>query len=201
MKNAISKGSVLLLLAGTLVVSSYTRVDKCCTIQTVPIQQGDIIGRKVIMPDTFERYTPFKNDATLTSKVQAQVMSPLKIYAFVNVSCPSCIVDIANWQSFISDTLKNEVPVIMVCTSKDRFEYFKYLCEGDQIKHFTFPLYLDTKNQYVTRNPFVTENLAYQTVLTNADNTILVSGDPLHSESVRKLYLDQIKKSGRAVPD
>ncbi len=196
MKNPNNLKNLVFLLLFSCALYSYKNSEAHTGInKQAGVNRGDIIGRKVIMPDTVEIYSPFKKDSIVTNSQPPQV-KPFKIYAYVNVSCPTCIVDLQNWQEFISE-LNSEVPVIMVCTSKDHFEYFKYLCEGEQLKHFTFPLYLDIKNQFATRNPFVNESLAYQTVLTNSDNTILVSGDPIHSEITRKLYMDEINKPAK----
>lgn len=159
----------------------------------VKMDQPEVIGKKIILPDMMEMYSPFKT--VLPDSKNEMVNGKLfKIYAYMNVSCPTCIIDIIDWQEFISKAYSNTVKLIMVCSSKDRFEYFKYLCETKQINPFHFPLYLDTANQYSKYNPFVNGNPVYQTLLTNADNMILVAGNPIHSDTIRKLYLYEINK-------
>lgn len=200
MTNFRTVNSLGFLLLCNCILPSYKSSNSHSNINKQEIiYREDIIGRKVIMPDTVEIYSPFKKDYLITNSQSAKVL-PFKIYAYVNVSCPTCIVNLEDWQEFISKVLKNAVPVIMVCTSKDHFEYFKYLCETKQMKPFTFPLYLDIRNQFPIKNPFVNESLVYQTVLTNLDNAILVTGDPIHSENTRKLYLDEIKKLEKTIP-
>ncbi|MDP1762541.1 MAG: hypothetical protein Q8L07_01555 [Sediminibacterium sp.] len=149
-------------------------------------------GQKLTIPDELQAYSPFKN-YLLDSNQLAQLPSS-KIYAYVNVSCSSCIGDIEKWNELIPVFMQNNVPVMLIFYTKDNFEYIKYLCESGGVKKFPFPFYLDTKNKFSEQNPIFKEYEMKPVVLVDKNNTIICSGNPLYSEKVKDLYMKQIKK-------
>ncbi len=120
--------------------------------------------------------------------------SSFRIYAFMNVSCASCLPDVDKWNEAIPGFMKYKVPVILLCSAKDNFEYIKFLFENGKLKKFPFPLYLDVKNRFYKLNPFINEYVAHQAVLTDGNNTIIATGNPLHAEAIKATYIKKISK-------
>lgn len=148
------------------------------------------IGKTLLLPDSLETYKPFQGYLLDSNKM---LNAPLKIYSHVNVSCSTCLEDIAKWDKLVKEY---KVPVILICESKDNFELLKYFCEQGDIKGFAFPFFLDLKGQYVKKNTFVYTHAGFKTVLTDQSNKILFAGDPIHSKVKEREYLSIIKKYG-----
>ncbi|MEJ5995227.1 hypothetical protein WG904_12430 [Pedobacter sp. Du54] len=149
------------------------------------------IGKILMLPDSMEVYRPFPNYLLDSGKIN---QSTLKIYTFINVSCSTCLEDIEKWSRLNSKLRKYNVPIVVICESKDKFEVFKYFCEQGTIKKFPYPFFLDLKNEYVKKNPFVFTHAGFKTLLTNQENKILLAGDPIHFESKEKEYLSVLSK-------
>lgn len=85
------------------------------------------------------------------------------------------------------DTAK--IKVVLVCYSSDYFEYFKYLCESNEINKFKGQFLLDTSNRFALKNPFFLEEIVNKTVFTNAENEVLLVGNPLYNEILLNSFL------------
>ncbi|HBJ01312.1 MAG TPA: hypothetical protein DDY89_11640 [Lysinibacillus sp.] len=97
------------------------------------------------LPNNLIVYNPF-NRSVLDSNQIAN--STFKIYSFIDVSCPSCLTNLQNWNKVASELSKYKVPIILVCQSEDNFELIKYLCEKKDIPEFPFPFYFDDQKQF-----------------------------------------------------
>jgi hypothetical protein len=128
----------------------------------------------------------------MTSKEIAEKKG-LKIFSYLNVSCPSCVGSIKDWEPLLGEFRKLNVPVILICHTKDSFEYIKYLEENRSIS-FPYPLYLDTANLFPANNQFYPFHVLDEAVLADADNKILLSGNPRASTEVRNNYLTVISE-------
>lgn len=151
---------------------------------------NNTIGKKLILPDSLEIYTPFTNYVSDSSEV---FNSRYKVFSRIDASCGTCIGSVSSWSKLRSEFQRYNVPVVLIFHSDDRFELLKYYCESGQIENFPFPFFLDKKNIFVEINKFMEENKSFETVLTDADNTILLIGNPIYSEEVKKMYINEIK--------
>lgn len=164
----------------------------CCYSNKSPTdQQSKAATNKLRLPDTLITYSIGENSLLLDSGQLANYAS-LKLYAFIDVSCPSCIADIDQWNNVVPEFMKYKVPVLLICFSKNNFEYIKYLFENGQVKKFPFPLFLDVNSQLHKLNTFIKEDESHQVVLTDKHNTILATGNPLFSDDIKALYLNTI---------
>ncbi|WP_417941939.1 hypothetical protein [Flavobacterium sp. RS13.1] len=149
------------------------------------------LGRKLVIPKDLQLYTPFSQNSTDSAKI---ANSSLKLYSYVNTSCSTCLDEIKEWNSFALKLKKYKTPIILVCKTRDNFELLKYLCETKKIKTFDYPFFLDIKEHYINKNPFMNASSDFETVLTDRNNSILLIGNPLHSEIIKQLYLSKIQK-------
>jgi len=139
-------------------------------------------------PSDFELYRPFHHPLkdTIFPIINRHEK---KIVAYINVSCSSCLAELAEWAKLSIEFAKSNVAVIMVLYSKDNFQYFKYLCEQGSIPGFNIPFILDIKNEFVQYNRNSEQLIAGMPCLLNEKNGIILSGDPLHSEKTRNLFM------------
>ncbi len=149
------------------------------------------IGQELIIPDSVEIYKPFSS--YLLDSIDI-AKSSFKIYTQINTSCGTCIEKINKWDSLAIEFQKLKVPIIIICTTNDRFEVLKYACEQNIIKKFSYPFFLDKKNQFLKKNNFMMKHKGLKTVLTDNSNNILLIGNPLMIKEVRGLYVAKIQE-------
>lgn len=107
---------------------------------------------RIIMPDTLQVYNPYPEFKLASDSSIRKTFGP-KLYTCVNVSCPSCIADIEKWNDWIPEIYqKFKIPVVIICITKDNFEYIQYLFESKEIRPFPFPIYFDIHNKFVSSN-------------------------------------------------
>jgi len=149
------------------------------------------VSVKVVMPASIEIYNPMGTDtsrAFLTDK-----HSPAKIYTLINASCATCLDKIEKWDKFQSENPDfSKVPIIPVCISKDSFAMLKFLFDSHKIKNMHLPMALDLQDSFPKLNRTVVTSDNF-TVLTDAEDRILVGGDILESEKARAQFLDVLQ--------
>lgn len=191
---------IFLIFRKTLTCLGLIFICICCKKEQIKDEKiklftnvvSENLGKELFIPEDLESYTPFQPYATDSIQL---ANSSLKLYSHINTSCSTCLEDIDKWFSFASEVKKYKIPIILICKSdKDNFESIKYLCETNKIKKFPFPFFLDIKDNYVNKNPFMNASKDFETVLTDKNNTILLIGNPLHSNEMKELYLKEIQK-------
>ncbi len=171
-------------------------VMSCCTkkknnnsiIDSAQAMINESMGKKIVFPKELI-YSPL-NVLDSTSIINAK----LKIYAFVDASCGSCISKIELWDQFLEMNNHLEVPVIIVCRSDDNFELFEYLLENEMtgIDEDIIFLY-DEKDKYLISNQFMEEYAHLRAVLTDHENRMLLIGNPVYNQSLLDRYVKAIK--------
>jgi hypothetical protein len=147
-------------------------------------------GVKVVMPRDIEIYSPLGADTS--RRFLTDNHSPLKIYTLINTSCATCLSKLEKWDKFQSDYPDfSKVPIIPVCFSHDSFALLKFLFYGHKIKSMRLPLVLDLKDSFYRLNRTLVKTGDF-TALTDAEDRIVVPGDPLENEKVRKRFLDAL---------
>lgn len=176
-------------LFGLLLIISCQNKQQKAKITNAIAQK--IIGQKLNFPDNLETYRPFKDyllDSTEVAKKR------LRIFTYINISCPSCIANLENWNKVASQLIKYNVPIFFLCYSEDNFEYIKFLCEQGKVKTFAFPFFFDKQDRFLKKNKFLTVSPNYHTVLLDENDKILWVGDPSHNPDMATQYLDLIKE-------
>jgi hypothetical protein len=146
----------------------------------------------LIKYDSLEIYNPF--NVKLEKKQKA---NPFTIIAYINVSCASCLEEISKWNDFYSKINKNKTDIIMICYSKDNFEYFRYLCETNKIENTNNIFYLDNYKVFEENNSILRLRHTDQTVLLDSNNNILLGGNPFHSAEVKANYFSILKNTSK----
>lgn len=159
------------------------------TISSFKTTINNNLGAKLIVPDSLELYKPLPN-----SNNQFLSKAKLKIYSHIDASCGTCIESLKVWNKIIPEFTKQEVKVYLICTSDDRFDLLKYYFESNEIEKFSYNLYFDYENNYLSNNVFMLESRNFETVLIDEDDTILLIGNPNYSKRIKKMYFDLIKE-------
>lgn len=149
-----------------------------------------VLGEKLVLSDSIEVFKPFSNykkDSLSISK------SKFKIYSHINASCGSCIDQVESWNNLSIDFNEYQVPIVLICTTYDNFNLFRYMCDSGKIKGFIYPFFLEKRAVYEL-NEFNEESSHFQTVLTDENNTILAIGNPVLSKEVYNKYMELITK-------
>ncbi|MDI9312513.1 MAG: redoxin domain-containing protein [Limnohabitans sp.] len=154
----------------------------------------DAIDTKQInLTDSLEIYNPTK--ISLTNKKQVLENPSHKVYTYLNVSCSSCLFELNEWSTIAQKFKELNTEVIFICYSKDKFQYFKYLYEDDQIKRLPFPFLLDSNDIFLRNNSMFKKYELGQVFLTDASGKIILNGNIIHSENLLNKYLTLIKRN------
>jgi len=152
---------------------------------------GSTLGKKLFLPNNLHVYSPFPD---LVADSATIFNAEYKLFTHINASCGSCITEIKLWENLVTEFDKYKIPIILICESDDRFELLKYLCETGGIEKFSYPFFLDKKNEYIKRNQFMEKAQDLETVLIDKENNILLLGNPIRSKEMKELYLKEIQK-------
>lgn len=146
-------------------------------------------GAKVVPPQDYIIYNPY---IKVTDTLAALPRAP-KVYTLVDVSCSTCILRLSEWDKFQKE-IGNKVHVYPVCFSKDKFELLKYLFENNQLARIRLPLLLDKKEKFIRDNKKQIGVNGEFNVLTDDNDNIILSGDPIGDQAVRKKFIEQIRQ-------
>lgn len=126
--------------------------------------------------------------------------SEYKVLAYVDsIGCVSCKLQLLKWREWIREVkaLTGEaVPFVFFFHAKKPRDII-YTMKRDQ---FDYPVCLDTEGELNRLNHFPTD-MAFQTFLLDRENRVVVIGNPIHSPSVKELYLKHITGGKVALPD
>ena len=144
-------------------------------------------GKLLILPkhiEIFNPYLPKLPDSSLLSG------SKTKIYTLVNASCSTCLLQLKEWDDFETNINKQkDVQVIVVCESDDNFQLIKYLFESKKMDKIHLPLVLDLDNKFISFNASLLSSEDDLTVLTDSNNKILLSGNPIKDKNDKKRFM------------
>ena len=114
-----------------------------------------------------------------------------KIIVFVDsVGCISCKLQLPRWKEFMHDVdslSDGNVPFVFFFQTKDVRE-LRYILRRDNFSH---PVCIDTEDSFYKLNRFP-DNMMFQTFLVDSGNCVKVIGNPIHSLSIKDLYLKEI---------
>jgi hypothetical protein len=149
-------------------------------------------ARQILLPEGLETY----NSALDKTEFHPGAKShSLKIFTTINVSCATCVLKLDEWKKFQMEAGNcTKVLLVPVCTSKDKFEMLKYLFESNELKEVDFPLLLDSTRAFQAANKQFAGDASGVAVLTDSDNVVMLTGNPIENQTDRQLFLDKICK-------
>lgn len=151
-------------------------------------------GFIIQVPKHIELYNQYLSDS-LHQNITLDTSKQQKIYTTINVSCATCLKKFEKWDRFHSELgdLNNNLVIIPVCYSEDRFETLKFLFESRKLPPIKIPLALDVDNSFVKQNLSLWKKHGDFTVLTDSKNNVLLIGDPIGNEKDKKEFIQAIR--------
>ncbi|MDR2809063.1 MAG: hypothetical protein LBB84_00690 [Tannerellaceae bacterium] len=147
-------------------------------------------GKEIVFPDSlvFTRYAADTIDYRIPD-------SEYKVLAYVDsVGCTECVLNLQSWINFIEsvDTLTDAtIPFLFFFHPKEGGEEdIYYLLE---MYRFELPVCVDMEDKLNRLNKFP-ENSNFHFFLLDKNNKVLVAGNPVYSDSMKKLYVEQLKQ-------
>ena len=143
-------------------------------------------GKQIKFPKdlTFTKYVTDTTDFQIPTKGH-------KVLIYVDsLGCTSCKLQLAKWKEFIAYTdsaTGGNVPFLFFIHSKNVDETRHLL----KIDEFDYPVCIDDTDQLNKLNTFPSNSI-FQTFLLDADNKVVVLGNPIHNLSVKELYIKEI---------
>ncbi len=141
-----------------------------------------LVGSTIYLPDTLYQIC---DDSYLTN---TNYNNFLKITTFINADCGSCLEEIQIWEEFKKTIDTSKVDFFVYLGTNDIY-YFKNVIAPKF--HHIEDLFLDINFVYLSKNNL--ENIGhYNTFLLDAQNKIVLVGNPSKNNEVKKLYQDVI---------
>ncbi|MDD2595860.1 MAG: hypothetical protein PHD11_08625 [Bacteroidales bacterium] len=116
---------------------------------------------------------------------------PLKVVLYIDGDCSTCLLKIGFWKEFVSEMNKQKLfdfSVVVYAFSSFEENMRSYLKEEwNGLYQWQF----DKNKSFITKNELY--DIRLQTVLLDADNNVILIGDPLLNPTLRQLYSKTIK--------
>lgn len=109
-----------------------------------------------------------------------------------SVGCTACKLKLSRWKTFISqiDSIPNKnISYVFYFMPKSIIEVQCLLKQCD----FKVPVCIEKKDEINKLNNFP-DNIMFQTFLLNKENEVVLIGNPIHNDAVKKLYIETIRK-------
>jgi hypothetical protein len=151
-------------------------------------------GFVIKVPKHIELYNQHLSDS-LHQNITLDTSKQQKIYTTINVSCATCLQKFEKWDRFHSELgeLNNNLVIIPMCYSEDKFESLKFLFENNKLPPIKIPLALDVDNSFVRQNLSLWKKHGDFTVLTDSKNNVLLVGDPIGNEKDKNKFIQAIR--------
>ncbi|MCF6243004.1 MAG: hypothetical protein L3J74_16885 [Bacteroidales bacterium] len=115
-----------------------------------------------------------------------------KIVIFLDKNgCTPCRMKLSQWKRFISkvNKLNKKIIFIYILASNNTIELDKEFI----IHKFKNVVFYDIKNEFAQINN-LPDNSIFHTFLLNGNNEIIIVGNPVVNQSIKELYLREIRK-------
>lgn len=145
----------------------------------------ELVGKEIILPEE-DLIRNFKSN-----EIQNPLNKRIKIFTVINAGCGICIEDLENWKEFMLEIDLSKIGIVYLCFSEDHLNNFERINEENL--NLNYPYFEDVGKRIFSKNNFGNEKL-YQTFLLDESNKVILVGDPNQHKSIKKLYLEEIKK-------
>lgn len=161
-----------------------------CASCKEPKANSTAAREKISMPDNVEIYNPYMGK-DLSDPLKSN--APLKIYTLIDVSCSPCFLKLEKWDKLQAEIKAiSPVAIIPVCYSKDNFETIRFLFETEKIPQNQLPLVFDLDNKFREQNANLVNPLGQLTALTDENNNVLLTGNPLDDKDDKDKFIKMI---------
>ena len=116
----------------------------------------------------------------------------LKVTTFIWGECQSCVEDLKKWEHFFEFVhSKRDVEMFFYLNIQEISFFIKNYYDNN---FFKYPLIIDKKLNYLTKNDLPFKNKVYQTFLLDSNNKVILVGNPIYNKKLMKLYKQEINK-------
>ena len=153
---------------------------------------NSFLGKTIILTEDYSFYNP--DSVNINAFQNSLKEEKYKVFTLINASCSTCVEQINEWQRLSLEFKKYNVPIALICFSKDNFELLKFLYESGSLKKFNTPLILDLNQKFLNTNKFLIEEKHFSAALVNHENEIILIGNPIFSQGIKKMYQEELQK-------
>ncbi len=168
----------------TILLVSLSQMLVSCKDTNIPISEGT----QILFPEQLV-FTQYASD-TVAYTIPSDV--PYKVVVYVDsTGCTDCKLELFRWQKLMEhiDTLKSRhIPFLFFFQPKQENIELEYLLRGYE---FDTPVCVDTDNRFGKLNSFSTDSIPLAFLL-DADNRVVVMGNPVFNRRINELYLEKL---------
>lgn len=118
--------------------------------------------------------------------------SKYKVINYIDASCSSCIETLIDWKQFMQKNSDWDIDYLFYIKPTDIELLSEFLKEFE----FNYPLIIDEGSEFFKNNSKpIEENMGAKIIwLINAENKIVISGDPINNHRILKAYESVFQK-------
>lgn len=154
-------------------------------VLTAACRQSDKTGKEFVFPDKAV-FTRLAKDT-----VPFETNRPVwKIVAYADTAdCMGCKLYLDRWKMWMegADAPDKDKAMFLFFLYPDDREELQFLLEGDE---FDYPVCIDMDNRMGELNGFTADTY----LLLDAENHVVLTGNPIADERIKRLYLERIEK-------
>lgn len=112
--------------------------------------------------------------------------SKYKVIVYIDVTCSTCIETLIDWKRFMQKKCDWDIEYLFYVGSTD----VEFLSEFLKEIEFNYPIIIDEGNIFLKSNASaIEENVSAKIIwLINAENKVIISGDPINNKRILKAY-------------
>ena len=146
--------------------------------------------KELKFPDSVLVY--YRKNGIKKQSIQSYSGNQMKIVTHVAGDCGRCVNNLKRWEEEIIEVIDTNLVKVLIFLYVEDFSNFTNLIDPEIT--INFPLVIDTLNLFVVNNDLPRFDERFHTFLINENNNIILIGSPLHSEKLKTLYLNEIKR-------
>ena len=193
---------VINILNNTLLMKPYFILRICCAMFIVSLicscNKSYSIRKKIKTMQTHIVNIDLNDNLTVSDKCTYKCSDVLNsrykyIVYYDSLTCKPCHLDeLEQWTELLSDFDVKEISCLFVLSiQKGRIDSYKEYYDELQVK---YPVFFDVNNSFLKHNPHIPEESMFHTFLLDGNNNVILVGNPLYNEDIKKLFLDIINK-------
>ena len=145
-----------------------------------------MMGSTIVLPEM----VTCVQDGDVFSMPEVLRSRPKLIVFIDSTECSKCRIDnFVRYGSLLDLSRNTGAFETFFLLSTRRSEYqsiVEHLVESNP----SYPVYLDSENNFRDDNPIIPDNSDMHTLTVNSDNRVLLVGDPIYNESIMNLFLN-----------
>lgn len=178
--------TVLIFLIGLSLVS-------CSSKKDIKNKVAQMLEKAVVIEDG--RMTTWMPDSSVCIGKESRTMQTFVVYVD-STQCSPCFINrLDEWKEMLKLENDKQNPVRFLFIMEPRKNESKTIYDQLNEVGFCHSVLIDDKYIFRKSNPQIPEDALYHTFLLDKYNKVILVGNPLHSEKIKKLFYQRLQQN------